>query len=225
MYVYSMYWCIILKCWVASSASCAFHHVHSFVILKASDSYESLYIVWLCYVWLRLIKGVVQEFGGSLFQHILPRLCRECLFQIFPNYCVQKADLRKKIFGQVGEIVAYDALINNVDRIPLLWDNEGLGNPGSWASESAGHLYFDLFCVRSLFRITNAGSSDKISPFWTNAKWVVTVVLRDMSRQIKTWNTFIILVVVKDRGATKLSACPHGFLSWKEMHEQILPKE
>ena len=26
---------------------------------------------------------------------------------------------------QVGEIVAYDALINNVDRIPLLWDNEG----------------------------------------------------------------------------------------------------
>jgi hypothetical protein len=119
---------------------------------------------------LRLIKGVVQEFGGSLFQHILPRLCRECLFQIFPNYCVQKADLRKKIFGQVGEIVAYDALINNVDRIPLLWDNEGLGNPGSWASESAGHLYFDLFCVRSLFRITNAGSSDKISPFWTNAK-------------------------------------------------------
>lgn len=132
---------------------------------------------------------------------------------------------QKKIFGQVGEIVAYDALINNVDRIPLLWDNEGLGNPGSWASESAGHLYFDLFCVRSLFRITNAGSSDKISPFWTNAKWVVTVVLRDMSRQIKTWNTFIILVVVKDRGATKLSACPHGFLSWKEMHEQILPKE
>ena len=72
--------CIILKCWVASSASCAFHHVHSFFIFKASDSYESLY-----YVWLRLIKSVVQEFGGSFFQHILPRLCRECLFQIIAN--------------------------------------------------------------------------------------------------------------------------------------------
>lgn len=128
--------CIILKCWVASSASCAFHHVHSFFIFKASDSYESLY-----YVWLRLIKSVVQdvqEFGGSFFQHILPRLCRECLFQIIAN----RRPTSDFFFGQVGEIVAYDALINNVDRIPLLWDNEGLGNPGSWASESAGHFYF-----------------------------------------------------------------------------------
>ena len=35
-----------------------------------------------------------------------------------PGACVTSA--------QVGEIVAFDALINNVDRVPLLWDNEGM---------------------------------------------------------------------------------------------------
>lgn len=34
-------------------------------------------------------------------------------------------DSLKTFWFQVGEIVAFDALINNVDRVPLLWDNEG----------------------------------------------------------------------------------------------------
>lgn len=34
-------------------------------------------------------------------------------------------DSLQKFWFEVGEIIAYDALINNVDRIPLLWDNEG----------------------------------------------------------------------------------------------------
>ena len=38
---------------------------------------------------------------------------------------MEAAGAAGSFWHQVGKIVAFDALINNVDRIPLLWDNEG----------------------------------------------------------------------------------------------------
>jgi len=46
-----------------------------------------------------------------------------------PEFHAQLSEMeppkRDHFWFQVGEIVAFDALINNVDRVPLLWDNEG----------------------------------------------------------------------------------------------------
>ncbi|CAE6920034.1 argC [Symbiodinium natans] len=65
---------------------------------------------------------------------------RNCEFfgilEYIPGIGVQGQELHERLqamqphrldafWYQVGEIVAFDALINNVDRVPLLWDNEG----------------------------------------------------------------------------------------------------
>eukprot|EP00439_Symbiodinium_sp_Y106_P071616 s2455_g12.t3 len=58
------------------------------------------------------------------------------ILEFVPGIGVQGQELHERLeamapdrldsfWYQVGEIVAFDALINNLDRVPLLWDNEG----------------------------------------------------------------------------------------------------
>jgi len=58
------------------------------------------------------------------------------ILEYIPGCTVQGPEFQRKLqdmqpdsvrdfWSEVGEIIAYDALINNVDRVPLLWDNEG----------------------------------------------------------------------------------------------------
>lgn len=58
------------------------------------------------------------------------------ILEFIPGIGVQGQELHERLeampperldsfWYQVGEIVAFDALINNLDRVPLVWDNEG----------------------------------------------------------------------------------------------------
>jgi hypothetical protein len=79
----------------------------------------------------RILEDMVyslRDFFFLLPSHLISFSPRFPLITLYPSPLLSDATTAERLFRSMGEVIACDMLVNNFDRVPLLWTNAGNAN-------------------------------------------------------------------------------------------------